>query len=381
MYRDAAYVPPRLDCAAMESRPMVLRRAPVAALPRLHQIILPTPWEIGLVQIYVVEGDPLTLIDTGVHRPNARAALEAAFEALSLELADVRRVVLTHHHTDHMGQVAALREAGADLELWVHEDDADDVELFSAEREERADEGNDLFREHGVPDALLARQAERIRREMFATPPLAVATPVDRRMRDGERISFKDFELEVVHAPGHTAGHVVLADAGTGTLITGDHLMGNAVPFTESFHLSRLGDPQDPIGRRPRFRGLPTYLTSLRKLRRGSYRTILPAHGGILERPARAIEEALLFYDVRIQRVERIVRALCSDRDDASAWETWQHLFPRLDPETQMRTRMVMVIGALDVLEAEGRVAAVRRADGTVAFRSTAAQRDAVPST
>jgi glyoxylase-like metal-dependent hydrolase (beta-lactamase superfamily II) len=350
----------------------VLVRSPIAALPHLHQIVLPTPWDIGPVQVYVVEGDPLTLIDTGVRRENARAALESAFESLGVELADVGRVVLTHYHTDHMGQAETLREAGADLEVWVHEDDADDVAQFTIEREERIDETNALFAEHGVPLALLARQADRIRGEIRAGPPLAAATRIDRRLRDGDRVPFKDFELEVVHAPGHTAGHVVLAESSTGTLITGDHLMGNAVPFTESFYRAGVPDPHDPLGRRPRFRGLPSYLASLRRLRGGSHRTILPAHGGIVERASRAIEEALLFYEVRVQRVERIVARLAAESGDATGWEVWQRLFPKADPDTQMRTRMVMVIGALDVLEDGGRVRPLRRADGTLAVRPIA---------
>jgi glyoxylase-like metal-dependent hydrolase (beta-lactamase superfamily II) len=349
-----------------------LVRAPIPELPRLHQIVLPTPWEIGPVQIYVVEGDPLTLIDTGVRRESSRGALESALEALGVELADVRRVVLTHYHTDHMGQVATLREAGADLELWVHEDDADDVEQFSVEREERIDESNELFREHGVPDDLLQRQAARIRREIGTSEPLAAAARVDRRMRAGDRVPFKDFELEVVHAPGHTAGHVVLANGPSGALLTGDHLMGNAVPFTESLYLSDSADAADPIGRRPRFRGLPAYLRSLRQLRARSLRCILPAHGGILDRPARAIEEAQLFYEVRIQRVERAAARIADEQGDADAWRIWQRLFPKLDPDTQMRTRLVMVIGALDVLEDRGRFAPLRRPDGGVAFRPTA---------
>lgn len=346
-----------------------LVRAPVPGLPRLHQIVLPTPWEIGPVQIYVVEGEPLTLIDTGVRRPNARAALAAAFDALGLDLADVERVILTHYHTDHMGQVATLREAGAELALWVHEDDADDVAEFSIEREERIDESNALFADHGVPADLLARQAVRIRRELSSGPPLAVATPVDRRLRDGDRVAFKDFELEVIHAPGHTAGHLVLSEPQTGTLLTGDHLMGNAVPFTESFYTPGLPAASDPLGRKPRFRGLPAYLASLRRLRAGNHRCILPAHGGILDRPARVIEEALLFYEVRVQRTERALQKIAGERGSATAWELWQALFPKLDPESQMRTRMVMVIGALDVLEDAGRVRALRRGDGALAFR------------
>ncbi|RIL05441.1 MAG: hypothetical protein DCC71_10365 [Proteobacteria bacterium] len=361
----------------MTTETPVLVRSPAADLPVLHQIVLPTPWDIGPVQIYVVEGDPLTLIDTGVRRDNARAALEAAFEELGLELAQIRRVVLTHYHTDHMGQVATLRDAGADFELLVHQDDADDVEQFSVEREERIEESNRLFAEHGVPIDLLARQAGRIRREVAGNPPLALAARVDRRLRDGERLPFKDFELEVLHAPGHTAGHIVLAERRSGVLLTGDHLMGNAVPFTESFDLSERPDAADPVGRRPRFRGLPSYLASLRRLRAGGFRCILPAHGGILDRPARVIDEAMLFYEVRVQRVERIAARIAAERGDASAWEIWQQLFPKLDPDTQMRTRMVMVIGALDVLEDQGRVTPHRRADGTLAFRPLA---DASPT-
>jgi glyoxylase-like metal-dependent hydrolase (beta-lactamase superfamily II) len=188
-------------------------------------------------------------------------------------------------------------------------------------------------------------------------------------LRDGDRVAFKDFELEVIHSPGHTAGHIVLAEAQTGTLLTGDHLMGNAVPFTESFYTPGLPAAADPLARKPRFRGLPAYLASLRRLRSGNHRCILPAHGGILDRPARVIEEALLFYDVRVQRAERALQRGAGERGSANAWELWQLLFPKLDPETQMRTRMVMVIGALDVLEDAGRVRVLRREDGTLAYR------------
>jgi glyoxylase-like metal-dependent hydrolase (beta-lactamase superfamily II) len=347
----------------------VLRRSPVPELPKLHQIVLPTPWEVGPVQVYLVDGDPLTLIDTGVARPESRRALEAAFDALGLALDEVRRVVLTHHHTDHMGQVQTLRDAGADLELHVHTDDADDVELYSMERDERIEDGNELFREYGVPEDLLARQAAQIRSWIDSEPPLCAPTRVERRLRDGDRLEFKDFELEVIHAPGHTAGHLLLHEPVSGTLLTGDHIMGRAVPFTESYFASDRPDPGDPLQRRPRFRGLPSYLESLASLRGRAFRWILPAHGGILDRPARAIEEAQLFYEVRIQRIERaLARAAESAGGWASAWEVWRLLFPTLDPVTQMRTRMMMVVGGLDVLEQRGRVEIRRDPAGPLLF-------------
>src|SRR5271169_3329207 len=48
---------------------------------------------------------------------------------------------------------------------------------------------------------------------------------------------------------------------------------------------------------------------------------------------------------------------------DPTAWQVWQSLFSKADPVTQMRTRMLMVIGGLDVLEDEGRVEPRRRDD------------------
>jgi glyoxylase-like metal-dependent hydrolase (beta-lactamase superfamily II) len=348
-----------------DARPEV-RPAPVAGLPALHQIVLPTPWAVGPVQVYLVEGDPLTLIDTGVKTPASRAALEAAFEALGHGLEDVRRVLLTHYHGDHLGQVQSIRETGAELEVWAHEAEAPMIEHFSDERDERIAETVELFREYGVDEELLERQT-RFRRKLLATEPsLCEATRVDRTLRGGDRIPFKDFELEVIHTPGHTEGHQVLYEERTGTLVTGDHLMGSAVPFTDTYYVEGAPDPGDPLGRRPRFQGLPAYLASLRRLRAGSYRTILPAHGGILERPARVIEEALLFYEVRVQRTRRALEALAGERGEATAWEIWQRLFPKADPVREMRNRMLMVIGALDVLEAEGRCRTRRRPDGVL---------------
>jgi hypothetical protein len=57
---------------------------------------------------------------------------------------------------------------------------------------------------------------------------------------------------------------------------------------------------------------------------------------------------------VRVQRIARALGKLTAPRGGATAWEVWQSLFPQADPVTQMRTRMLMVIGGLDVLEDEG---------------------------
>ncbi len=345
-----------------------LRRAPVPRLPQVHQIVLPTPWDVGPVQVYLVEDEPLTLIDTGVRTPESRAALEAAFDALGHGLDEVERVVLTHYHADHLGQAQTLRDAGARLEVWCHADDAFLCENFSAERDENVEGTATLFRDFGVPEELIERQT-RMRRQWIREDPLCDPTRVDRRLRAGDLVESKRLAFQVIHAPGHTPGHLLLSEETTGTLVSGDHIMGNAVPFTENCYVEGAPDPADPLARRPRFQGLPHYLASLRGLRGGSFRTILPAHGGVIEHASRAIDDALLFYEVRIQRIQRALRKLDAGRP-VSAWQLWERLFPKADPVTQMRTRMLMVIGALDWLEAEGAVETTRRDDGVLVHRA-----------
>lgn len=341
-------------------------RSPVAALPRVHQLVLPTPWPVGPVQLYLIESEPLTLVDTGVRSPDSRAALESGLDALGYGLEDVERVVLTHHHEDHLGQAQTLRDAGADCEVWAHAVEAPACEGFGEDREADLVRSEALFRELGVPEAVLAGQRE-ARRASRAEAPLCEPTRVDRTLEEGEAVPLKDLAFRVIHAPGHTAGHILLHEERSGVLLTGDHVMGDAVPFTDYYLTEGPPDPADPLARTPRFRGLPRYMRSLRELRGRHFRTFLPAHGGVIDRPARALEEAKLFYEVRIQRVARALRrASEAERRPVSAWEVWRTLYPKADPVTQMRTRLCMVAGALDLLEEEGSAETSRRDDGAL---------------
>lgn len=343
-----------------------LTRSPVVAFPAIHQIVLPTPWSVGPVQVYAIEGDPLTLVDTGVKTDESRSALAAGLDALGYGLEDVGRVILTHCHSDHLGQAQTLRELGSGVEVWAHEFEAPSIECYSVERDERIHPTNALFREYGVDEELLARQTEAAERWMREAPVMCEATRVDRLLRDGEQLPFKDFELEVLHVPGHTAGHIVLFEAQSGTLVTGDHVMGTAVPYTDSYYLDGPPDPRDRLGRRPRFKGLPAYMRSIRRLRRLPVETVLPAHGGVVRRGRRAIADAALFYEVRVQRIERGLRKLAAMGQEVTGWELWRALFPNADPVGEMRTRMLMVIGALDVLEESGACRTERREDGVL---------------
>ncbi len=330
---------------------------------------MPSSWgSLDRVQVYVIEGDPLTLIDTGVRTDASRSVLEGSLEELGYGLAEIGRVVVTHAHRDHMGLVQTLREAGAELECCVHEADADRVERYAEETRERFDATLDLFREYGVPEPRLEVISASREEHLESRLAEGEATVVDRRLREGDRVGFKHFDLRVHHSPGHTPGHLLLEDEELGLLFTGDQVMGQAIPNTENFYSAPLPEPAEPLRRRPRFEGLRALRSSLRALRGRRFRRLLPAYGGILQRPDRAIHDTLLYYDVRLQRIERGLKHLAALDQDVTAFELWKALFREDESIDDMRTHLLTLIGALDCLEVDGLVVAERRADGVLTF-------------
>lgn len=70
---------------------------------RIIPISLPTPFAVGDVNIYLVRGEALTLVDAGPNTKEAAAVLKKELAGQGLSLNDIDQVVLTHHHADHAG--------------------------------------------------------------------------------------------------------------------------------------------------------------------------------------------------------------------------------------------------------------------------------------
>ena len=83
---------------------------PAQAPAGIVRVSVPSPFAIGAVNAYLLEGTPLTLVDPGPNTPESRVALEEGLRAAGRRLEDIEQVLLTHQHHDHVGLAAWVRE-------------------------------------------------------------------------------------------------------------------------------------------------------------------------------------------------------------------------------------------------------------------------------
>ena len=86
----------------------------------IYQIEIPTPFAVGPVNVYLLEGDYLTLVDTGALTEEAWEALNQGIKEIGYEVKDIKQVVLTHHHVDHCGMLERVREVSGLAHLLIH---------------------------------------------------------------------------------------------------------------------------------------------------------------------------------------------------------------------------------------------------------------------
>ncbi|MFZ6030302.1 MAG: MBL fold metallo-hydrolase [Chloroflexota bacterium] len=164
--------------------------------PGLYQISL------GFVNAFLVEADgELMLIDTGT--ADSPEKITAAVQQLGKHTNDIRRIVLTHLHTDHTGGLAALKQASG-AEVYAHAFEAPAIRAGEAMRPVEPGPG--------VMSKLTARFAGKS--QLFPALP---AVAVEHELQDGDVLPGG---WTIVHTPGHTRGHICLKR--DRTLILGD---------------------------------------------------------------------------------------------------------------------------------------------------------------
>ena len=194
---------------------------------------------------YLVGERELALVDPGSGDPDELESLSTLLEVLRVEGRRLKLILLTHHHADHAGGVAAVQQ--------------------------------------------------RWRVPVAAHPETARHLHVDRVLADGERVSLApglgDWDLRVLHTPGHAQGHLAFLHERTKSLFCGDLIPGGRGTV--------ILDPPDGE--------LVSYLASLERLLAEPVETLFPAHGSPQGAAQRRIRWLI---DHRLKREKQVLAAL-----------------------------------------------------------------------
>jgi glyoxylase-like metal-dependent hydrolase (beta-lactamase superfamily II) len=333
-----------------------------AAEAGLHRLSVPTPFAVGRVNCYLIEDEPLTLVDTGPNSGKSLDELERALEAHGHAIEDLELIVITHQHMDHLGllevlvrrsgaEVAALHLLGPYLADFRGSAAADD------------DFSQALMRRHGIPPEMVTVLGS----VGAAFRAFGSRGQVTRPLRDGERLELRGRSLEVLHRPGHSPSDTVFWDAERRILIGGDHLLGH---ISSNPLISR---PLEPTTSQERPRALLRYLESLRATREMAVDIVLPGHGDPVLDHGSVIDERLRMHRRRAQKIAGMLEA-----GPLTAYDIAVRMWGNV-AVTQAYLTLSEVLGHLDLLAEEGAVRELA-SKGTSSFELTGAPRRGDPA-
>ncbi len=320
--------------------------------PGIWKITQPIPFPLRTVNMYALIGqDGWALIDAGMGTPEARTAFTVALQRASLNIANLRTIVLTHHHPDHIGLSGELQEQSG-ATVYMHPIDETDLQvIWSGTMSEKFGRVSYFLLKHGLPPTQLwfSQVEPNIMREIIRVPPHETITLVE----DGQEIELAGEHYRVIWTPGHSDGHICLFRERDGIFLAADHVLPRITPNVGLY--SQYNRP-NPLG---------DYLASLRKVAPLPATLVLPGHGEPFENLAGRVEEII---DHHREREAQILAML--EQRPQHAYQLSEQLFgARLKSNEAKRMAVAEVLSHLEYMRYNGKVEQERTGEGLILYK------------
>ncbi|MFB6465908.1 MBL fold metallo-hydrolase [Cytobacillus sp. Hz8] len=297
----------------------------------IAKITLPTPFPVGDVNVYVVKGERLTLVDAGVKTEAAWNVFTSELKELGLSPRDFEQVVLTHHHPDHIGFLEYL---SPEMEVYGHPINQRWLLRSEPFLSEHQHFFYQLFTEFGI-----SREFSPIidsLKKQFKHLPKRILTGT---LVEGD-IPIGLSEWRVIETPGHAQSHIGLFREKDGTYIAGDHLLAHISP-------NPIIEPPLP-GTSERPKSQLQYNASLQKILQYPIKLVYTGHGEEITDVPDLVEKRLQRQHQRAMTVKKWLKS-----EALTVFEVCIRLFPKVYQRELMLT-ISETVAQLDYLASIG---------------------------
>ncbi|MGM7683609.1 MBL fold metallo-hydrolase [Cytobacillus sp. Hm23] len=311
---------------------------------KIIPLSIETPFTVGNVNAYVVIGESVTLIDTGLPGKKSLEKLRYLLKQEGLTFKELDEIVVTHLHTDHAGGVKDIQEE-IDIPTFVHEGAKHILYGGIDEFNRTRNFLNYFVKECGAdPESHQSKH----RYHNMNWQHVKYVSNEDHVFVGGRRFS-------VLFVPGHSQTDMILWDPETGLTFAGDHLL-------KDISVNAFIEPPIPF-EQERPKPLIQYRESLMKTRALPLTTIYPGHGRPFSDHVSIIDRRLNEHNYRCDQIRKVLRT-----SDKTVYQICIEVFPRLKGKLVF-LGLSQVQGHLDLMESRNEVFVDKSSEGINVYR------------
>ncbi|MEB1809051.1 MAG: MBL fold metallo-hydrolase [Bacillaceae bacterium] len=301
---------------------------------KLTTITLPTPFLVGPVNVYLIEGnEALTLVDTGPKTEEGWNVLTHELKSRGYVPSDIEQIIITHHHPDHVGLldrfVNAKRTGHVKTVPWIEQD--------AVFLRKSIDFLSNFYKKHGMDEQVILEVHQLSSNYRQFTSKASVDYIVGHGNEVPGLTGWK-----VLETPGHAQTQIMIMHEEEQKAISGDHLIK---------HISSNAIIEAPYNEgEERSRSLLQYRESLKMLKNYQLKVSYSGHGiPVVDIPS-LVDERIKEQDLRAAHIKELLGS-----ETLTAVQITQRLFSKMY-EKQPELTFSETLGHLDLLESTGQV-------------------------